>query len=273
MASINLWYIAAIFLGACAAFCGYYGAVIEGKKNSDEQSSRIEDQLKTLADEIQKTRDDPTSAVRREKVSELQNRYNQIAEEFFRNLPLKAAEHRSQKATEAVEELRRSSELRAVFEKVRDESKALAGAFNRSAGREAVTVASSEFPKNIFQQDQGQLTYILFQFGPDATWAFRLIFQDATPAFQLIRLDPRTAGKPYEEQGFTNDSINLVVLPETFFISLNTHISSEVRGNVVGTRAGTEIPKVELADEAAALVRRMIEFAIVAATSNDKNAT
>ncbi len=126
MASINLWYIAAIFLGACAAFCGYYGAVIEGKKNSDEQSSRIEDQLKTLADEIQKTRDDPTSAVRREKVSELQNRYNQIAEEFFRNLPLKAAEHRSQKATEAVEELRRSSELRAVFEKVRDESKALA---------------------------------------------------------------------------------------------------------------------------------------------------
>jgi len=28
---INAWYIAAIVLGAAAAFCAYYGSIVEGK--------------------------------------------------------------------------------------------------------------------------------------------------------------------------------------------------------------------------------------------------
>lgn len=272
MASLNLWYIAAIVLTAAAAFCGYYGAVLDGQKNSDEQSSRIEAQLKSLAGEIQQARIVKPSDERREKISELQNRYNQIAEEFFRTLPLKAAEHRSQKATEAVEELRRTAELRVVFEKVLIESRALTGAFNRNAGREIIKIENTEFPENIFQQTQGYLTYILFKFDSDAAWAFRIIFQDAAPAFQLVRIAPGTMNKPYKEQGLTNDSINLVVLPETVLVTLNTHISSAVRGNVVKEGVGRKISKDELSDEAIGLVRRMIEFAIVTMISKSKDA-
>lgn len=271
MASLNLWYVAAIVLGAAAAFCGYYGAVLDGQKNSDEQSSRIEAQLKNLAGEIQQARIAKPSDERREKISELQNRYNQIAEEFFRTLPLKAAEHQSQKATEVVEELRRTAELRVIFEKVLIESRALAGAFNQSAGREIIKVESTEFPENIFHQTKGYLTYILFKFDSGTAWAFRMIFQDASPAFQLVRIDPHTVHKPYAEQNLTNDSINLVVLPEMVFISLNAHISSEVRSNIVGERAGAKIAKDGFPDEVIGLIRRMVEFAIVTTASKNRD--
>lgn len=273
IASLNLWYVAAIIFGALAAFCGYYGSLIENRKNSDEQSSRIESQLQDLADDIQRARRDHPSDEGKDRVSDLQNRYDQIAEEFFRNLPLRTAEHQSQQASEIVTELRRTAELREVFENVLTESRALAIAFNNQAGREILEIESSSVPDNVFRLPPGYLTYVLFRFDSGETWAFRLIFQDATPAFQLVRIEPSTAGRNYSEMGLTNDSINLVVLPETFSTSLNTHISVQVRTEIVSDEDREERPKMELSDRAVTLVRRMIEFSIVLNNARNEDAT
>ncbi len=50
---MNAWYFAAIFFGALAAFCTYYGLVVESRRSADEQTTHNESKLQVLGTQIQ----------------------------------------------------------------------------------------------------------------------------------------------------------------------------------------------------------------------------
>lgn len=86
---MNSYYIASIVCTALAAYCGYLGASYESKSDSEQQTTKIEGQLKELGSRIELlSTGDPTRKVTSSDLSNIQREFHAIAEDFYKNLPI-----------------------------------------------------------------------------------------------------------------------------------------------------------------------------------------
>lgn len=268
---MNLWYVTAIILGALAAFCGYYGSIIENRRGTQEQAQRIEVQLQKFGNRLQAIRNEPTGVVAQE-VAELEREYKSLAKQFFDSLPLRAAEQKARDANQQVDQIQRSRAIENHFRELEQESRQLAEAYNRTAGRPILQIASNDFPVNIFSRPVGEQFYILYSFDNSAYWAARLVmYPDQTPALQFVRLQSLNGSADYSKMSLTNDSINLVLLPEEFSLSLNQSISPAVAENIVVDMPRLRRPIAELDGTTATLARRIIEYQMVMSQAEGKS--
>jgi hypothetical protein len=261
---INAWYIAAILLGAAAAFCAYYGSIIEGKQSAEEQTSRIETQLQALGTQIQELRLGADTPAQSAKVQEVDERYQALAEEFFRSLPLRTAQEEARTATEQVEQVRKTQEVEAYFRAAKREAEKLAAAYNRSAGRVVLELQSNGVPENLFRASQTHPAYVLLKFRGTKYWGIRIVsYPDRTLALQFVRLLSPDGSSNYETMQLTNDSLNLVLFNDQFGVSLNQSISNAVKVNVTDGVSMARQPLDKLESVVTELTRRIIEYELL----------
>jgi len=261
---INPWYLGAIALGALAAFCAYYGAAIDAKRETAEQTSRIETKLQAVGTQIQSLRTDPTTTQNSTALLALDEEYKGLAEEFFRAVPLRTAQEEARTAKQRVDEIQRTQELETYFNSVRKETERLVEAYNRTAGRDAIKLSGRDVPKNLFDPKSLHPAYLLLQFESGEYWANRIVFYpNRTMALQLVRLNDPSVSHNYDSMALTNDSINLVISGETFGVSLNSAISDAVKANVIGEIPNDTLPLGGLVKFAVDLNRRAIEYELL----------
>lgn len=261
---INAWYIAAIVLGAAAAFCAYYGSIVEGKRSSEEQTSRLETQLQSLGTQIQELRHGADSPAQSAKVEEVDKKYQALAEEFFRSAPLRSAQEEARTAKQRVEEVQRTQEIETYFRAVKGEAEKLAVAYNRSAGRTVLELDSNGVPENLFNPSQDHPAYVLLKFAGPKYWGIRIVsYPDRTIALQLVRLLSSDGSPDYQKMQLTNDSINLVLLKDQFGVSLNQSISDAVKANVTDGISLQRQPLDKFESVATELTRRVIEYELL----------
>ncbi|MGE0645054.1 MAG: hypothetical protein AB7P24_15430 [Nitrospira sp.] len=263
---INTWYIAAIVLGAAAAFCTYYGSIVEGKRSSEEQTSRIETQLQSLGTQIQDLRQTADSPTQSAKVEEMDKRYQALAEDFFRSVPLRSAQEDARTAKQRVEEVQKTQEVEAYFRVVKHEAEKLAIAYNHSAGRTVLELQSNGVPENLFRPSQDHPAYMLLKFDGPKYWGIRIVsYPDRTLSLQFVRLLSTDGSPDYQKMQLTDDSINLILLKNQFGVSLNQSLSEAVRANVTDGISLERQPLDKFESVAAELTRRVIEYELLPA--------
>jgi hypothetical protein len=261
---MNAWYIAAILFGAAATFCTYYGSGVEGKRSSDEQTSRIESQLQTLGTQIQELRLGADSPAQAAKIQEVDEKYQALAEQFFRSVPLRTAQEEARTARQLVEEVQKTQEIEAHFRAVKREAEKLAAAYNLSAGQTVLELQSNGVPENLFRPSQDHPAYVLLKFRGPKYWAIRIVSTpDRIFALQFVRLLSPDGSSNYQAMHLTNDSINLLLLNDAFGVSLNQSISDAVKANVTDNLAKGRQPIDKLESVAMELTRRVIEYELL----------
>lgn len=261
---INAWYIAAIVLGAAAAFCAYYGSTVDGKISSEEQTTRIETQLQNLGTQIQAllhTTDSPTQSA---KIAEVDLKYQALAEEFFRSVPLRSAQEEARTARQRVEEVQKTQALETYFRAVKHEAEKLAIAYNQSAGQTVLELQSNAVPENLFRPSQSHPAFVLLKFAGHKYWGIRIVsYPDQTLALQFVRLLSSDGSSEYQKMQLTNDSINLILLKDQFSVSLNQSIADAVRSNVTEGISLQRQPLNRFETVANELTRRIIEYELL----------
>lgn len=264
MLGMNFWYIAAILLGAAAAFCAYYAASIDGKRSSEEQTSRIESQLQILGTQIQELRHDADSPVQTAKLQEVDKRYQALAEEFFRSVPLRAAQEEARTAKQLVEEVQKTQEVEVYFRSIKREVEKLSAAYNGSAGQVVLEIQSNGVPENVFRPLKNHPAYVLLKFRGPKYWGIRIVsYPDRTIALQFVRLLSPDGSSNYQAMQLTNDSINLVMFKDQFGVSLNESISDAVKANVTDGISTARQPLDKFDAVATELTRRIIEYELL----------
>jgi len=261
---INGWYIAAILFGAAAAFCAYYGSMVDDKRSSQEQTSRIESQLQTLGTQIQELRIDANTSGQSVKIQEADEKYQAIAEEFFRSIQLRTAQEEARTAKQQVEEIQKTQKVEAYFLAVKREAEKLATAYNRSAGQIVLEILSNAVPSNLFRASEDHPAYILLKFSGPKYWGIRIVsYPDRTLALQFVRLVSPDGFPNYQTMRLTNDSINLLLFDGQFGISLNQSISDAVKVNITNGLSVDRQPLDAFDSVASEIIRRIIEYELL----------
>lgn len=261
---MNAWYIAAILLGAVATFCTYYGSVVEGRRSSEEQTSRIESKLQSLGIQIQDLRLGAESPAQSAKLQEIDEKYRGLAEEFFRSIPLRTAQEEVRTAKQQVEEVQKTQEAEAHFRAVKREAEKLAAAYNRSAGRVVLELQSNGVPDNLFRTSQNHPAYLLLKFPGPKYWSVRIVlYPDRTLALQFVRLLSPDGSSNYQTMQLTNDSINIILLKDEFGVSLNQSISDPVKANVTASLPTARQPLHKFESTVTDLIQRIIEYELL----------
>lgn len=103
---MNSYYIVAIICTALAAYFGYLGASYESKSDSEQQTTKIEGQLKELGNKIESlTSGESAHQLTSSELSTIQQKYNGIAEEFYKNLPIELEQQRSKNSSKTIHQL------------------------------------------------------------------------------------------------------------------------------------------------------------------------
>lgn len=261
---MNAWYIAAIFFGAVVAFCTYYGSVVESRRSADEQTTHIESTLQVLGTQIQELRLGADSPAQSAKIEEVDEKYRELAEEFFQSILLRTAQEEERTAKQQVEEIQKTQEVEAHFRAVKHEAEKLAAAYNRSGGKVVLELQSNGVPENLFRTPQIHPAYVLLKFPGPKYWAVRIVaYPDRTLALQFARLLSPDGSSNYEAMQLTNDSINLILFKDRFGLSLNQSISDPVKANVTDRLPTTRQPLDQFEATATELTRHIIEYELL----------
>lgn len=262
---MNAWYIAAIIFGAITAICTYYGSIVENKKNTDQQSTRIETALQSLGGEIQELRITGSSAADQSReVDAIDERYRSLAKDFFKSIPVRRAEEEVRTAQQQVDEIQKTQKVEAYFMEIQREAEKLAAAYNQSAGATVLELSSSPVPENFFRPSQEHPAHLLLAFRDRKYWAVRITsYPNQTLAIQFIRLLDSNMSGDFQQMELTNDSINLVILEKDFGLSLNSSISESVKSGVVADTPTVNQPLEKFSEVAANLTRRIIEYELL----------
>lgn len=265
--NMNAWYIAAIVLVAAASCCSYYGATVNSRRSSQknsEQLTRIETQLSNVGKEIHVIQNESAGPATPNKINEVEQKYQEIAKEFFSSLPLRVAERQSQDANQVVQQIQQSREVQARFREIERESREIVNAYNTTAGRTVVEVEVSDFPVNVFDRGQQQQIYILYKFEHAKFWALRFVtYNKRTPALAFSRLVSPDGTSNYKQMRQTGDSIFLILLSDQFQVSRDTNISQPVRQDVLGDLSTAPQPMADFNKTSVALVKRIIEYQLL----------
>ncbi len=262
IASLNLWYIAAIVFGALTAFCGYYGSILESRRSSNDQSSRIESQLEDLAGELKKAKAVSGDVESSEAVAQIEDRYDELAAQFFKNLPIRAANYQSERASQEALQLESTSKVRGIFEALLDECQAIEKAFNQQSTQNIFLTKSSPPPGNFFKEPAGNLTYIIFDFVNGGQWGaeFRLIEGKLMINFGQVKPELDFG----EKHSYISmpDSISFILNEKTFsLISRGIEFERIVSGTFPNGRR--DVGAEKLVELAATVMQRMTEHAII----------
>ncbi len=188
------------------------------------------------------------------------------AKQFFESVETRRQEIRRRDQDQVDTKLRRSHEIGALVARVNQEVAQVVAAFNDAAGHLFLDLQISDFPENLFE-DIGRYR-ILVSFGSQAHWLVRFVtYSDGTPALQLVRVIGAPGARVSDDFGLTNDSINLVLLPQDFWMSLNSNISSYVVSEVVRSIPQSNQPVQKLPDTLSALIRNSIEHELIRSSS------
>jgi hypothetical protein len=186
----------------------------------------------------------------------------EAARQFLDGIASRRQQIRRRESEKASAKSTRSQQLRSLTSEVEREIGEIVAAFNDAANKKIVGLQISEFPTNVF--DNLNAYRILLSFGGRVHWLVRFVtYQDGTPAFQLVRV----VGEPHANVSanfqLTNDSINLVLQGDQFWISLNSAISDDVVSEVVRKIERTNRPLSQLPEALLSLLRGSIEFELV----------
>lgn len=264
---INGWYIAAILLSAGAAFCAYYGSVVDNRRNSDAQSTHLEQQLQKLGTQIQELRQEPHSSSKSAEIEAVDERYKKLAEEFVRSAPLRSAQEGARTAQQLVQEVQKTQEVEAYFQYIWREAEKLAAAYNGAANKTVLEIQGNPVPENIFRAAGDHPAYVLLKFEGPKFWCVRIVsYPDRTLALQFVRLLSPDGSSNYQTMRLTDDSVNVVLFDEQFGFSLNQSISDAVKANVTASLPTTKQPIDLLQALSVDLVRRIIEYELLSSS-------
>lgn len=261
---MNGWYIAAIIFGALTAYCTYYGSVVQSRRSSEEQSSRLGAQLQSIGTDIQELRRKVDTPKDSAKLQEVDKKYQALAEEYFRSAKLRAAQEEARSAKQQVDEVRRSQQIESYFRFIENEITKLAAAYNNTAGETVLEIESNGFPENLFRPSQDGAAYILLKFKDHKYWGVRIsLHSRRLLAIEFVRLISQDGSSNYKTMQITGDSILLIFDDDKFRVSLHEAISSTARANIADGISTSWQPLDNFEPLAADLARRIIEYGLL----------
>ena len=261
---INAWYIAAVIFTALAAYSAYYGSVVHSRRSAEEQNSRIEAQLESLGQRIQDLRIDSKSEEDSTKIDEIDERYRQLAEEFFESIELRAAKEESRTAQEKVAKIQKIQKLEAHLREIEKEARELAEAYNESSDKISIKIESNTKVENLHGTDPENIPYILLNFEDSRFWGIRVVsYPNRTIALQFVRLVSPENSLVYQQMRLTDDSINIVLLEDKFTVSLNAKISEAIKANIADKLTLNRQSIDKLTGFSAELTRLVIEYELL----------
>lgn len=257
---INGWYIAAVVCGAAALYFAYMGS----QHDSNRSTARLESQLQDLGTDIQELRQAPATPEKAAQIEKANEEYQALAKDYFGSRDLRAAQEEARTAQEQVEDLQRVQVAETYLRTIGREAEQLAAAYNDAAGQVVLKTSSEIEPKKLAEADEEHFAHVLLEFDGPRFWGVRITtYPDRTRAIQFLRLVSPDGSSEYEKLNLTNDSINLVLGDDNFWVSLNSNISDAVKANVADGLTLVHQPLNEIEGYAATLLRRIIEFELL----------
>lgn len=265
---MNVWYFAAILLGALSAFCAYHGASIQGRKSSEEHTSRIEGRLEELGNQIADyALAARTTASNDGELEAIDNKYVELAKQYFGTLPLKSAEEQERIAREKVSDLKKRQAVAANLRAIYDEAKSIATAY--SAANAAHKIEANGYRLESFASDDvGQMPIVLISIDSSGYWAIRAVsYPDGALAIQFVRVVPTTEEFDIDKLALTNDSINFFTRDARIHKSVNSKISTGVQSNIANAVDERDMAERSLVEIGAIVVQRLIEYELLKSAS------
>lgn len=269
--NVNIYYILAVFFGAAALFFGYLGSTVDSqvsaedaKRATQEQTEHIEGQLKDLGNKIQALHSSPPVSNNEKEIEQIQSKYNSIAEDFYKNLPVEVEEHRGRSATKTIQQLQRTRQIEAHVHKLEGVAQGLVSAFNYRNPTKPITINVSEFPVNLWASETKETYRTLLSFAVDSHWAIRFTwYPDRTPALEFTRMTSKDSPGKDRQFFLTTDSIQLVLLGEKFRPSLNQSISEDLKERVMKEIPKTEVPMEKFDEVAKGILETVIKHQLL----------
>ncbi|MDF0666738.1 MAG: hypothetical protein P0119_11800 [Nitrospira sp.] len=259
---MNWYLIAAIILGALSAYFGYLGTSTESKSDSEEHTARIEGQLKELGNKIETlaTAEPPHGATSSELAS-LQEKYNSIAVEFYKNFPLELEHQKNRTATKTIRQLEQSRRIEPHMHTLELAAQQLVGAFNKYKEGPPISVEIPNFPINVFEDKNYRIVLSfpngrlwMVNFARNRNEQLELEFQAASKAHSL-NSDPRA--------GSTGEYIALTFSEDQSTFDFYSHLSAEKDQRVVGDLPQTQQSIKKLDETTRTLLERIIKLEIL----------
>lgn len=264
---MNNYYILAFVFGAAAILFGYRGATVDSQTSAEEarlitneQTVRIEGQLKDLGNKIQALSSNAIGPKTEKEIEQIQSEYKEIADAFYKNLPVELEEHKGRSATKTIQQLEKTRQIEPHIHRLETVAKGLASAFNSKNPNTPITIKCSDFPINIFTPSGRKEYETRLSFASDYYWSIHFLgYSDGTPALEFMRLTFEDI--PGKERLFfdTPDSLELIMLGDKFKPSLHTTMSDDLKERIMKVIPHTETPMEKFDEVAQAILETVIK--------------
>jgi hypothetical protein len=137
MPELNWFYVLAVALVVAAGISGYLGS----QWSSDKSDERIESKIDALGTELKEAIQQPDSPENIATIEGVNQEYEAIAEEYFKNRDILAEREKVRVAQEGGQDPESEMPAPAYLHSIASEAEQLAGAYNKAAGREVLEVS------------------------------------------------------------------------------------------------------------------------------------
>jgi hypothetical protein len=268
---MNIYYIFAVLFGAAALFFGYFGSTVDSRNSADDakrtaqdQTERIEGQLKDLGNKIQSLHSSSTPSSTEKEIRQIQSEYNAIADAFYRNLPIEVEEHKGRSATKTIQQLELTRQIESHVHKLEAVAQGLVSAFNSKNPSKPITIRFSDFPVNLFVPEARGNHQTLLSFAPDSHWSIRFVlYPDGTPALEFIRLTSQDMPGKDREFFDTRDSIQLRLMGGEFEPDLHVSMSADLKDRVMNGIPQTKASMEKFDEVARKILETVIKYQLL----------
>ncbi|MDH5739503.1 MAG: hypothetical protein OEY77_04180 [Nitrospira sp.] len=236
----------------------------DAKRTTQQQTERIEGQLKDLGNKIQALHSSSGLSNAEKEIEEIQGEYNAIADAFYKNLPIEVEEHKGRNATKTIQQLEATRKIESHVHRLESLAQGLVSAFNSKNHSKSITISSLEFPVNLFDPSARGKYQTLLSFAQDSHWSIRFVwYPDGTPALEFIRLTSQDKSGKDREFFMTSDSIQLVLMGGQFRSSLNQSISDDLKDRVMKDIPQTVASMENFDGAAKAILEAVIKYQLL----------
>ena len=150
MPELNWFYVLAVALVVVAGISGYLGTQWSG----DKRSERIESKIDALGTELKEAIQQPDSPEKTATIEGVNQEYEAIAEEYFKNRDILAEREKVRVAQEGGQDAESEMSASTYLHSIASEAEQLAGAYNKAAGREVLEVSDeAERPRPLVRME------------------------------------------------------------------------------------------------------------------------
>ena len=251
MPELNWFYVLAVALVVVAGISGYLGTQWSG----DKRSERIESKIDALGTELKEAIQQPDSPEKIATIEGVNQEYEAIAEEYFKNRDILAEREKVRVAQEGGQDPESEMPAPAYLHSIASEAEQLAGAYNKAAGREVLEVSDeAERPRPLVRMEfEGGETWVI---EPDTDGG-------QTRSLVFKRLVSSDGSANPETLVYTDDTIAFVVQGNEFFVSEDRNISSGVKANVTDQVTRRRQPVDQLEPRAKEVLQKIIEYQLL----------